>query len=330
MRSTLALTALTLAVVAGLGLEGALGWIDRPFPGFLVMKNGVVASAGLPEWPAVRDGAIYQREIATVAGAPFSGAAALRARVEALPVGTPIVYGLRHQGQIQERTIATRRFTRRDFAQLYGAYLLNGMFLALAALALLVGVGRHPGAGAAAPLLALGSLWALSAMDLYGPQRLFRLHGLAESLLFAAALHMALGFPRPLPAVRRNPRLVLLPYGAALALALAYQMELYDPAGYVRLHLAAVGALGASLLVLIASQVGRFFVARAAARRQIQVVALGSLIALAPAVWLSIAEPWTGGSSSQNAMAATAFLFPLSIAWAVLRHPTSNAGTDRA
>ena len=323
MRPTFALLALCLAVTAGLGTEGALRWIDRPFAGFLPMDNGVIASAGLPAWPATRDGSIYQAEIVAFAGQRHAetGSEGLRAHVDSVPVGTPIAYTLRHGGRLQERTIATRHFGWSDFVRLHGAYLLNGLFLAGAGLALLWGIRSHPGAAAAAPLLLLAALWAFTAMDLYGPHRLFRVHALAESLLFAAALHMALGFPQPLPLVRREPWLLGLPYALAGVLAVAYQASLYAPTAYVTVHLTAVGFLGAALLFLIACQVGRVFGANALARRQIKLVAVGSLVALVPAVWLSIAEPFTGGSSSQNAMAFTAFLFPLSIAWAVLRPP---------
>ena len=328
MRPLLATMTVFFAVMAGLGMEGALQWVDRPFSGFLVMDNGVIASAGLSDWPATRNGLVYQHEIVAVEGEAFSGSGALREQIQAAPIGTEITYRLRHEGRELDRTIATRRFEWRDFRLLFGAYFLNGILLAGAALALLRLRDRAQGAGAAAPLLTLSAVWALSAMDLYGPHRLFRVHVLAESLLFAAALHVAMGFPRPWAFVARRPATVWAPYAVAFALAVAYQLALYAPDSYVRLHLAAVGSLGLSLLVLIASQIGRLWAGSPAARRQIRVVALGSLLALAPAVWLSIAEPFNGGSSPQNVMAFTAFLFPVSIAWAVVRQPAGSVAAD--
>lgn len=327
MRSKIPLaTALALALAAAFGLAGALQSVDRPFPGFLVLGNGVVASAGLSDWPATRDGTIYQHRIVAMDDVAVSSGAQVQARVRALPEGTAIHYRLEGANGSLERTIPTRRFGGRDFALLYGSYFLNGLLLAGAAVAVLRR-RRLPAAGAVAPLLGLGALWGLTAMDLYGPYRLFRLHALAESLLFAAAVHMAIGFPRPVRLVRVNPSVVRIPYAIALVVACLYQFGLYDPRMYTTLHLLSVGALGVGLLCLITSQIGRMF--RSAApevRRPITVVALGTLLALAPAMFLSIAEPFTGGTSPQNAIAFSAFLFPISIAWAVIRegHPVRS------
>ena len=103
MRPLLITTTVLLALVAGLGLHGALGWVHQPFPGFLVMDNGVIASAGLSEWPATRDGLVYQHEIVAVDGEAFAGTEALRTHVQAAPVGTEIQYRLRHEGREVER-----------------------------------------------------------------------------------------------------------------------------------------------------------------------------------------------------------------------------------
>ncbi len=319
MRWILALTALTISISTAIGLHGALRSVGQPFPGFLLLGNSVVASAGLSEWPATRDGEIYQHEIVAVDGVPITSAGAIHAHVRAVPVGTPVRYSLRGPNGPVEREIATRHFGWRDFGLLYGAYLLNGLLLAGAAITVMWRRDQ-PHALTSAPLLAVASVWALTAMDLYGPWRLFRLHALSESLLFAAALHMALAFPRPLAVMRRNPDLVYLPYASAAVLAVLYQAGLHWPSMYVALHLLALCLLGLALAALIASQIGRMLQSSALEiRGPIRVLAFGSLLALAPAVVVSIAEPFTGGTSPQNVMAFSAFLFPISIAWAVVR-----------
>lgn len=97
----------------------------------------------------------------------------------------------------------------------------------------------------------------LSALDLYGPYRLFRLHALCEALLFPAALHMALEFPEPVRFAHRRAA-VWLPYALAAGLALIYQHGLSTPSSYVLLHLMATNALGAALLFLLLSLVARY------------------------------------------------------------------------
>ena len=47
-------------------------------------------------------------------------------------------------------------------------------------------------------------LWALTAVDLYGPYRFFRLHAFFECLLFATSFHCALVFPQPARVLPRD------------------------------------------------------------------------------------------------------------------------------
>jgi diguanylate cyclase (GGDEF)-like protein len=140
-------------------------------------------------------------------------------------------------------------------------------------------------------------------------------------LLFPAAIHMALAFPSPLRLAERLPRLVWAPYGLAALLALVYQVGLHHPHTYVATHLTATLAMGAGLALLIASQVGRFLRPTSfEARQRVKVLALGTAGALAPLVILTLGSALSGGKTPQNLIAFTAFLFPLSIGYAVIRH----------
>jgi len=112
------------------------GWVGQPFPGFLVLANRVVASAGLTAWPATASGDIYQSEIVEVDGRPVEDVSDIHAYVQAVPVGTVVRYRLHSGAESFERDIATRRFDGSDGLLLFGAYLLNG--LAFGAMALLI------------------------------------------------------------------------------------------------------------------------------------------------------------------------------------------------
>ena len=323
MRSTskllLPCTALLLAVVAVLGLAEATRWIGHPFPGFLILGNRVVASAGLEGWPATRDGSLYQHEIAALEGEPASDATALVARVRALPVGTPLTWSFRGARGRFDRTIETRRFGARDFALLFGVYALNGVALGAIALFLCRRREKHPAVDAALPFLIVGACWGLSAMDLYGPWRLFRIHALCEALLFATVLHLALGFPRPAQVLRRHPGLLPAAYAAGLGIALPYQLGLHEPAAYVLCHLLATSALGLSLAALVGFQVTRYWRAKSPeVRVPIRTLAIGTALAVGAPIFLTAAELLTGGSAPQNAVGFTAFLLPIALARALI------------
>jgi hypothetical protein len=313
-----------------MGSVAAVGWIGKPFPGFLVLGNGVVASVGLPGWEATRGGEIYQHEVIAIDGTPLRNAAALQARLAEIPAGTPITYRLRHDGSAVERTFPASRFSLRDVALLFGTYLLNGIVLGGAALLILARRAQQASARAALPFLLLGALWGLTAMDLYGPYRLFRVHALCESLLFAAALEMALAFPAREQRSSASRSVVRGAYLLGLALAVVYQVGLFDPVVYVWTHLLATSLGGAALCVFVVCLLSRYLRGASSERREtLRILLLGAVVALALPICLTIAEVMTGGRMSQNNVGFTVFLFPLAIGYAVLRgglHSFRDAG----
>jgi signal transduction histidine kinase len=136
--------ALLLGVTVLGGIE-AVSWIGRPFPGFLLLGNRVVASAGLRDWRATGGGEIYQPEVVAVDGVPLDEARSLRELVSSLPAGTELRYRFRRGEREVERSISTRVFSGSDFLLLFGSYLLCGLGLGGTALAIryLLGLGRR-------------------------------------------------------------------------------------------------------------------------------------------------------------------------------------------
>ena len=218
-----------------------------------------------------------------------------------------------------ERRVATRLFGWSDFLLLHGLYLVNGFALGLGAL-VAVGRRRDPAARACLPLLATGAVWVLTALDLYGPYHLFRLHALAEALLFPAALMMALYFPTPSRLVVGRPGVPIALYTLAGALAVAYQTLLRDPTGYVWTHLIAISGFGLALVALVVAEAERLRrPMRMPASDRLRVAILGAVTALAVPIAFTTAEWITGGRAPQNALAITGAIFPLALAWALTR-----------
>ncbi len=320
IRDTLLWAALLVVVlVAAVGVRGSERWVGTTYPGFLVLDNGVVASAGLAHWPDAKS--VYQHEVVAVDGVAVRGGPAVRAAVAELAAGTPVSYRFRSDGREVERTFPVRRFERVDFLLLFGAYLLNALVMAAVGLGIRFLRRSHPLANATAPLLLVSAVWGLTGMDLYGPSHLFRLHALAEALLAPAFVAMALGFPEPAAPVRRHPGLLPAVWGVGLLFAVGYQIGLRDPDTYVFWHGAANLANPAAASLLVVSQVVRFARSRSfESRQRIKLLALGTALALTPPIVLALGSALSGGQVAQNAIAFTAFLFPLSLGYAVLRH----------
>ena len=315
----LATATVLLLSFAGIGLKGAVDWIDKPFPGFLMLDNGVVASAGLSRWPAVREGTMFQRRVVAIDGQAVASSAEVDAIVASRPEGSALRYRIVGDGTEMERRVETRRFVLSDALMIFGSYLLNGIFLGGVALALLVRGRSRSSSPAAAPFFLCAALWGLSGMDLYGPHLLFRAHALCEGLIFATAIQLALQYPRPFLPLEITRRLVWAAYGASTLLVIAYQLALYDPEGYVRVHLLATSLGGFGLLAIIGALLLRW--SRSQGREPggapLGVLAAVACLTLLLPVVLTLPEVVTGGSAPQNLVAWTVFLFPATVGYAI-------------
>src|SRR5262249_32003337 len=121
-----------------------------------------------------------------------------------------------------------QRFGGRDWAFLFGAYLLNSVVYLTCGLIVWV---LRPFSALARAFLAFGIAWSaffLTAMDLYGPATLMRVHYLTEPLASAAALQMGMLFPQP----HRLARWRFVGYVPSLAIGLAYERYIYEPSTF--------------------------------------------------------------------------------------------------
>ncbi len=308
-------------LVAALGLDAARSAVGQPFPGFLVLENGVIPSAGLGRWPPAASGEIFQHRVVSIAGQAVARGRDVVRALRTRPPGSPVEVRPARDGHEIARVVEVRRFEVRDAVLLFGPFLLSGLALGGSALVIRFLRGGDRLATGTALGLFIAAIYALSAMDLYGPYRLFRLHALCESLLFAGVLHTALVFPHPSRLVERHPGVIPATYLVAALLAVRMQLGLYDPEAYGADHRLAIAAFGLSLGALVARQLVVFFRPPSfEARQRVKVVALGAAGALLPPAVLAAAGAVTGGRVPENAMGYTAFLFPTALGYAVLRH----------
>src|SRR2546425_6954288 len=198
-----ALFLVVLGVLAGFGVRAGVAWVDRPFPGFFLLANRVVASVSLPSWPVAEQRELFQATLVAVDGTPVTTASEVYAHVQAMPAGTPVVYTFERHGAPLVRTIESRIFGWRDAFLVFGCYLFNGCLFAA------IGIGvwaLSPGRATTWALLGVGlscSTYALPGMDLYAPHWFFPVHALAECFLPAVFIHLALFFPVRRTSVRR-------------------------------------------------------------------------------------------------------------------------------
>jgi signal transduction histidine kinase len=317
------------AVRAGavaLGLAAALlatrttltsgAWIGRPFPGFMLLDNRVIASIGLAHWSGTSVPGLYQSQVVAVNGRKVDSAAEVYAYVASVPVGTEVRYGLHHEGVEHDVVVRTQRFGLRDWTFLFGAFLLNG--ITYMASGLVVWMLRPGPMGLA--FVVWGVTWALfllTAMDLYGPATFFRLHAASEALLAPALLQLIALFPER----RRWARWRLAGYVPAILLLVLYQLYLYRPPVYsaiLQLNMAFLGVAGIWFGTLL---VWDYLYRRSTlARQRVRVATVGTVLWIAVPGVLLLTSAVLGGGVAINLGAFATVLLPLSLAYAVVRH----------
>ena len=114
----------------------AIGWVNRPFPGFLLYENSLVAEVSLSSWSGYRSGLIkYHDEVITVNGHTLSPHQ-IYGVVSDKPVGTPINYTISRNDKIINLSIPNMKFGLGDFFLIFGV-----VYLGLGILGMALGTG---------------------------------------------------------------------------------------------------------------------------------------------------------------------------------------------
>jgi signal transduction histidine kinase len=291
-------------------------WVGQPFPGFMLLDNRVIASVGLAGWSGTSAPDLYQSQIVAVDGRSVRSAPEVYAYVASLPVGTRIRYRLLRADRENEVVIPTQRFDLRDWTFLFGGFLLSG--ITYMGSGIVVWLLRPGPVGRA--FVAMGitfGLFLLTAMDLYGPATFFRLYAATEPLLAPALLQVASLFPEP----HRWARWRLAGYTPALVLLILYQLYLYRPPVYSAILQTNMAYLGLAGILLGTRLVWEYLRGRSAVGRQrVRVVTLGTVFAMALPGALLVTSAILGGRLSMNLVPLAIIPFPLSLAYAVVKH----------
>jgi signal transduction histidine kinase len=234
------LAAVIALPLAGYAIVCSQDWLGQPFPGFLLMENGVVPTVSAADWPADK-GVLFHSQVLAVDGQPVRSSAEVYARVGDAPVGTLFTYQFRGAAGRFTRTLPSRNFTMADYLEIYGVLLFFG---AIALISGIVVAFLQPARRAARVYLAqsvITGLYACSAVFLHRPgfPLLARLCLVLECLFAASWVHISLVFPveRRLAGWRRAG--VALPYAISAVLALWVLFVFFaDPPDATPLHFA--------------------------------------------------------------------------------------------
>jgi len=324
VRRSVALLGIAIAtavtIVAGLG---ATNWVDQNFPGFLVLSNRVVASVGLPDWYGAYDTSPYQSRVETVSGAAVETSGEIYRRVSQLGAASLVTYEFRRGLSVTRFDLPTRIFGWSDYWMIFGAYLATAyLYLVLA----FAGAAWSRDADVGRALFAVGTtggIFALSAVGIYDPDGGLRLHALAEAFFPAALLHLTFVLPR-----RSRARFAgwsrALPWSLSAAIALPYQLTLYQPEAYAAMHSASEAYLGLAGFTMITYWT---LGTEPRERREplMRAALAASVLGLAVPALIMTISGLGGGTLPVNLCSLTAFLFPTCLLAGVVREMPSRS-----
>jgi hypothetical protein len=299
-------------------LANAVAWIDRPFPGFFVLENGIVVSIGRAEWAHARYRSLPFARVLAVDGHPVSGGREVQAYVNATGPGKPIAYTFRQGTDIFRLALRVRPFGRGDFLETFASFLGVGLLMVLAG-ALVVAL--RPDAPETRALFVVCSaigLILITSPDMYSPYWFAPVAFLATCALPPASFQLALAFPQPRPLLPILTFLLYLPF-VGLAAALVWSMS--DPALFLPLLYTVYFFMANGVLVNVGALV--FGLIDGVQPRQPVVLALGavlgssllaaSIVATYPLLQRPISPAWVFGPL---------LLLPVLEGLAFLRFPT--------
>jgi signal transduction histidine kinase len=316
---TLSGLAAALAVVTAVCVVDSLAWIDRPFMGFVLGRNRIVAPLGLSHWTGLTADVPFGSQLVTADGRDVESVARLVERVWKTPVGTPIRYGFVTPAGHVERVVPVMRFTLWDYLSFFGLWLVSGaVFFALG----FVVAYLKPGRAASTAMLIFAVAWGLTLILSLGDFYRFHfrsLYALAQATLPAALIGLGITLPdRPLP---RRRGLLLAGLAAATALHAGLDVTLYDraPVTWMSFFEASVVYLAAAALLACLLLVRWYRRTDTDGRTRLKVVALSATFAFGFPAVVHLTARASGVWVPVNMLPVATLLFPVGVAYAILK-----------
>lgn len=328
---TLVIATLALSIGINLLAPGlALNWARRPFLGVLLEHTLVVAGRSSSDWTGHQAGLEHPDRIISINGVPVLRVIDLYPRLLRHQVGDVVTLVVEETDgaggwQLREVDVSLMRFPLQDLvARFLTPYAISLVFLILGIWVFAV-KGHWPSGRAFTLFCAFLSLGIGSYFDLISTHWLTRVFSAAVPFCAASMIHLGLVFPQERTIVGKWRILHHLPYLIALVIAAWSQVVLFDaadPRAYFvawRWGFNYTGLAGAIFMGLLLWT--RLWPATPEIRQQARIILLGSLIAFMPILtWTVVSSFLRLGVEFQEAFLFPLVLFPLFVAYAIVRH----------
>jgi sigma-B regulation protein RsbU (phosphoserine phosphatase) len=332
-----ALTACVIAVSV-VCFAGAVSWVNKPFPGFLLYPDPLIGSFGSRDWPGSREGLRFLERIVAVDGEAAQSGKDVVSTARQRDIGTPVLYTVESGGRARDVKVPVHLFSIKDFLLIFLITFVGGLIFY--ALGFVVYVLKPNLSTSWVFLMATfgQAIYMLTGFEIQSTYVLVKLHYFILGIYPAFFFHLGLIFPERKRILNRFPSLEYLIYVPALILGIGFLVhystvpEATGPglassaATYVRLGAMTRVFMLFCFLSMIFFILHSYFRASAIqARQRAAMILFGVSIAAAPSVtlmalayFLKIEFPW-------NFLVFFLIFFPASIAYSIVRHNLFDA-----
>lgn len=297
----------------------AIQWINKPFPGFLLEDNFTVPPTYNDGWTGFKAGIRAGDQVIAVNGHPLRVANELQNYVR--EDGSPLVVTVQRAEQHFDLAIAPSHFTLMDFLTQALSWLLFGAGTILIGLFVIVARPQDYTARVHFLFCLTTGIFSITNFESVSSHYFSLLNLILLPAVGTVALHVAVTFPQQLSFFKDERRQVLLylPLGILCPLIpLLYPIPaLWDNYYPLLMVLAGIGILSIAVFSLLA-----LFRRDATPRvkSQARIILFGNLSAFLLVVLTSIAPLYGLGNFLGGFSYLFLLLFPLSIAYAIVRH----------
>jgi phosphoserine phosphatase RsbU/P len=331
------LAAVTL-VISVFSFVKALGWLNQPFPGFMVYHPAYVGSYSYREWPGKQAGLKYMERIRAVDGQQVQFGNEVTAAVKDRAPGTKMHYTIESKAGVRDVAVPVDVFDLKDFFLIFSINFFVG--LAICVLGFVVFILKPNTATSWVFMIlcfCVGN-YGTTGFEIHSSYHLVRFHYTVLSIFPFTFLHLGLIFPERKRILIRYPVIEYLVYIPSLLLVAGYQVysstfpeftanayPFWIPT-YIQLSSVArvftlIGFVGFLLLVIHTYLRSSSVTARQRAKMMI----FGVGIAFLPVAILGLLTITAGIYFPFNFVSVSAVFFPLLIAYSIVRHNLFDA-----
>jgi len=315
------------ATVLLLAWAAFLAWrtMQVPFPGLFTEPTLIVNDLGDSTWAGYAAGLHFPDRLVALDGRSLESTTALMRALARYEPGDVVTLTARGEdGALRDVHVHLESFPIKGLTSFFVLpYILGVIYLGVGTWVFLA--RRHEPAGQVfATLCAVVALILGLLFDVYTTHHFPRVWIAAISLIGSVAIHLALVFPQRVRFLERAPSLRYLAYVPGAAIAVANQFAVLNfeaPTAYFDTWYAAFVFGIAGIAAILAMMIHWYRRSRSpVVQAQARTILWGGLLAFGPiAAWFLVSR-YAGGAFPPALILPWLVLFPLSIAYAILRY----------